>query len=290
MPALSTLTAALRRPLAGRWGRPPRRDSVLLPGTPVHLTTSDDVDLAGVWVPGPPGLTLVVSHGMAHSIEQPATRRVIDGFARHGSVLAVDFRGHGGSGGRSSVGRDEPLDTDAAVALARSRSTDPIVLVGFSMGGAVALIQAVLGEHRPDAVVAVSPPSRWFIRQSPAMRRVHWILEHPLGPLAARWIGLRLSGPWHQVPPSPLEVIGRITVPALLVQGDADDYFTPDDGRLLATAAGGRAELWVEPRMRHAEAGTSAALIDRIAGWAADAAVGQQAPPPAPGRSGCCRN
>lgn len=263
--------AALSRPLAGRWGRPPRRDSGLLPGEPVLVDAADGVPLAGVWVPGPAGLTAVVSHGMAHSIAQPATRRVIDDLARHASVLALDFRGHGGSGGRSSVGQDEPLDTDAAVALARARSTDPVVLIGFSMGGAVALIQSALGAHRADAVVAVSPPSRWFIRQSPAMRRVHWILEHPLGPLAARWIGLRLSGPWQQVPPSPLEVMDRITVPTLLIQGDDDDYFRPDDARLLAAAARGRAELWVEPRMRHAEAGTSAELIDRIAGWAAAA-------------------
>lgn len=260
--------------LAGVRG-PSRRRRSLTAAEEVEARSSDGVPLRGLRVPGPAGMTFVIAHGMSHSTVKPATRRVIDALAGHGSVLALDFRGHGRSGGRSSVGRDEPLDLAAAIGAARDHAPDDrLVTVGFSMGGAVALLQAAIGPDPVDAVVAVSPAARWYIRDSPPMRRVHWMLEHPLGPAAGRALGIRLSTPWDVVPPSPIEVIDRISVPLLLVQGTADRYFGPADAIALRRASGEHAELWIEPGMGHAESGSSDELMDRIAGWAR-AAVGR---------------
>src|SRR5699024_5018563 len=116
--------------------------------------------------PRTPGPAFVIGHGFTHDTAAPATRRVIAGFGRYGPVVALDFRGHGRSAGRSSVGRDETLDLDAAVRLARPLTTGPVAVVGFSMGGAVALRQAAIGADPPDAVVAVSAPSRWYLRRT----------------------------------------------------------------------------------------------------------------------------
>ena len=41
--------------------------------------------------------------------------------------------------------------------------------------------------------------------------------------------------------------------PLLIVHGDRDGYFPVDHPRMLADAAGGHAELWLEPGMGHAE-------------------------------------
>lgn len=237
---------------------------------------ADGVLLAGIRCPGPaaggPGApAFVIAHGFTNDTSSPSTRRVVLAFARHGPVLALDFRGHGRSGGRTSVGRDETLDLDAAIRLARSSgaAASPVVLVGFSMGGAVALRQAAIGGDPPDAVVAVSAPSRWYIRHTGPMRRVHWLLEHPAGPLVARALGIRLGTPWPQVPPTPLELIGRIApIPLLLVHGAADRYFGVDQARALHRAAQGAGALWIEPGMGHGESGTSPDLVDRIAAWA----------------------
>lgn len=263
------MIATVRIP-SGRLGRHARRTVGSTLAEPVHTTTSDGVQLTGIRLAGPTGRTFVIGHGMSHSTAERSTRQVIDRLAGHGTVIALDFRGHGGSGGRSSVGGDEIHDLDAAVALARSLSDAPVVAVGFSMGGSVVLRQAALGVHRPDAVIAVSAPSRWYIRESSPMRRVHWLLEHPLGPLVGRWAGIRLGKPWDEVPPSPLETIGGIEAPLLLVHGTADPYLAPSHAIDLQRACAGRAELWLEPGMGHAESGTSAELIDRIAGWAID--------------------
>lgn len=246
----------------------------------VSTTTKDGVRLAGIYLPGPAGLTFVVAHGMSHSTAENSTRRVIDGLARHGSVLALDFRGHGESAGRSSVGRDEPLDVAAAMTLGRELAAgEPVVLIGFSMGGAAVLVQAAVDAETADAVIAVSPAARWYIRESKQMRRVHWLLEHPLGPLVGRWVGVRLSGPWETVPVSPIEVVQQISRPLLLVHGTADRYFSAAHAISLQRASNGAAELWIEPGMGHAESGTSAQLLDRIADWAARAVRVHQVDP-----------
>lgn len=250
----------------------------------VSTTTSDGVRLSGIHLPGAAGLTFVVAHGMSHSTAEDSTRQVIAGLARRGSVLAMDFRGHGKSEGRSSVGRDEPLDVAAALALARQLTPDePVVLVGFSMGAAAVLVQAGAASavaETADAVVAVSPAARWYIRETTQMRRVHWLLEHPLGPLVGRWVGVRLSDPWDTVPVSPIEVMAQITAPLLLVHGTADRYFSPAHAISLQRASTGAAELWIEPAMGHAESGTSAQLLDRIADWAVVAVQGRPVPQP----------
>ena len=157
----------------------------------------------------PGGPAFVIGHGFTHGLHKPATRSVMAAFATHGAVVAVDFRGHGRSGGRSSVGRDEIHDLDAAVTWTRSRGYGPITVVGFSMGAAIALRHAALGSSTGDAVVAVSAPARWYMRDSAPMRKVHWLLETPLGPTVGRVLGVRLGEPWLDLPASPVEAVAR---------------------------------------------------------------------------------
>jgi alpha-beta hydrolase superfamily lysophospholipase len=214
----------------------------------------------------------VIAHGFTNTISRRATRRLIAGFARFGAVVAFDFRGHGRSGGRTSVGRDETADLDAAVRFARGLGYRTVATVGFSMGAAVAIRQAAIGRHRPDAVVAVSAPSRWYIRHTAPMRRVHWLLESPVGRAAGRALGVRIGGPWVEVPSTPLELAAQVApLPFLLVHGTADTYFGTAESVALQAAARPAADLWIEPGMGHAETGTTPELIRRIAAWTAEA-------------------
>ena len=277
-------------------GVPPNRRSLARrrrsarASSPRHLaeftcTTADEIRLYGISVPPPDSgdgskRVFVLAHGFTHGIGKPATSAAIAAFAAHGAVVTVDFRGHGRSAGRSSVGRDETLDLDAAVAWARARGYGPVAVVGFSMGGAVSLRHAALGASRPDAVVSVSAPARWYVRESSAMRRVHWLLESPLGPPVGRLFGIRLGEPWDELPTSPIETIGQVAVPILLVHGTADRYFGPAHAIALGRAARTAAEVWVVPGMGHGETGTTAETTHRIARWAeaATAAEGSGTP------------
>ena len=254
------------------------RSRSLRGSAPIEVHTDDGVRLAGIALPAladpAPGarpLTFVVAHGFTNSTAGAPFARLAGWLRPFGAVRAVDFRGHGRSGGASGVGGDpELLDVDAAVAAARASGAGAVVTLGLSMGGGAALRQAALGRHRPDAAVSVSAVSRWYVRDTRPMRRVHWLLETSVGRgLGSRLVRLRLDEPWLTPPPPPLQVVSRIApTPLLLVHGDADTYFPLEHFRTLAQAAGPAATAWVVPGFGHAESGATAPLVERIGRWA----------------------
>ncbi|WP_406726717.1 alpha/beta fold hydrolase [Streptomyces sp. GD-15H] len=233
-------------------------------------------------------VVFVIAHGFIGHVDRPHVRRVARAFARHGAVVTFSFRGHGASGGRSTVGDREVLDLAAAVSWARGLVHARVATVGFSMGGSVVLRHAALdaggpgGADGPDAVVSVSGPARWFYRGTAPMRRLHWLVTRPSGRLVGRYglrtrIHHRVGAPparraWGRdpVPLSPVEAVPRIApTPLLVVHGDRDGYFPLDHPRMLAAAAGGHGELWVEPGMGHAENAAPDGLLHRIGDWVA---------------------
>ncbi|GAA0945623.1 alpha/beta hydrolase [Streptomyces rhizosphaericus] len=115
------------------------------------LLTDDGVSIEACYQPSPgPGtepsdqLALVVGHGFSGALERPALRRVASVFQQRTAVITFSFRGHGRSGGRSTVGDREVLDLAAAVRWARRLGHRRVATVGFSMGGSVVIRQAAL--------------------------------------------------------------------------------------------------------------------------------------------------
>ncbi|MET9731440.1 alpha/beta fold hydrolase [Streptomyces sp. NPDC006458] len=256
-----------------------------------YLRTADGVAIDSVYDPGPlvydaagppaVDLAFVVAHGFTGDVDRPHVRRVSAALRRYGAVLTFSFRGHGRSGGRSTVGDREVLDLAAAVACVRGHGHTRVVTVGFSMGGSVVLRHAALRPGEADAVVSVSAPARWYYRGTAPMRRVHWLITRPEGRLVSRY-GFRTRihheagaspTPFRQwgrdpVPLSPVEAVPRIApTPLLIVHGDRDGYFPVDHPRMLAAAAGEHGELWLEPGMGHAENACEDSLLARIGDW-----------------------
>ncbi|MGW3124756.1 alpha/beta hydrolase [Streptomyces sp. NPDC001076] len=216
-------------------------------------------------------LVFVMAHGFTGDVDRPHVRRVVAALTDYAPVVSFSFRGHGRSGGRTTVGDREVLDLAAAVAWARDLGHARVVTVGFSMGGSVVLRHAAL-HAGVDAVVSVSSPARWYYRGTAPMRRVHWLVTRPEGRLVGRY-GFRTRihhRDWDPVPLSPVEAVPKIApTPLLIVHGDSDGYFPVDHPRMLADAAAGAAELWLEPGMGHAEHAASDRLLARIGDWAA---------------------
>ncbi|WP_333772874.1 alpha/beta hydrolase [Streptomyces sp. IBSBF 3136] len=253
-------------------------DSVYDPGSVVYEASPDGS-------PAPSDAPVddtvfVVAHGFTGDVNRPHVRRVADVFARYGAVVTFSFRGHGASGGRSTVGDKEVLDLAAAVEWARGFGHTRVVTVGFSMGGSVVLRHAALYPGTVDAVVSVSAPARWYYRGTAPMRRLHWLVTRPGGRLVSRY-GLRTRihhREWDPVPLSPVQAVPMIApVPLLVVHGDRDGYFPLDHPRMLAEAAGEHGELWVEHGMGHAENAADEALLARIGDWAARSQRGGRA-------------
>ncbi|MGW1781745.1 alpha/beta hydrolase family protein [Streptomyces sp. NPDC002143] len=244
------------------------------------LTAADGISIDSVYEPG--GVVydasapstghpvFVVAHGFTGDVDRPHVRRVASALARHGAVVTFSFRGHGRSGGHSTVGDREVHDLAAVVEWARSLGHARVATVGFSMGGSVVLRHAALHPGTVDAVVSVSAPARWYYRGTPPMRRVHWLVTRPEGRLVARYgFRTRIHGDWDPVPLSPVEAVPKIApTPLLIVHGDQDGYFPLDHPRMLAEAAAGHGELWVEHGMGHAEHAADDGLLARIGDWA----------------------
>jgi pimeloyl-ACP methyl ester carboxylesterase len=241
--------------------------------TTATLVTQDGVPIDSVHLPGPRDLAIVLAHGFTLSWTRPMVWKIAKRFNHTAGVVTFDFRGHGRSGGLSTLGDKEINDLDVAVHYARQLGYARVATVGFSMGGSVVLRQAgLLGGV--DAVVSVSGPGHWYYRGTEPMRRVHFAAEKRLGRLVARYfLQTRISPvPWNPEPVPPAEAAARISpVPLLIVHGDKDLYFPPEHARQLYAGAREPRELWLIPGFGHAERATDDHLIDRITGWITNA-------------------
>lgn len=240
------------------------------PTHPVALRTPDAVTVvADHWDVGHRELCCVICHGFTGSARHPRVHAISSHLAAAGTgVLALDFRGHGRSGGHSTVGAAEIHDIAAAVAWARTAGYRRVAVLGWSMGGSAVLRHAGLGGDA-DAVVSVSSPGHWYERGTRVMRLVTWMCDTRSGRAVTRVVRRTrlLPGGWVEAPEAPVEVIAAIApTPLLLVHGDADHYFPIAHLDELAAAAP-HASVWMERGMGHAENATTAQLLDRILSW-----------------------
>jgi pimeloyl-ACP methyl ester carboxylesterase len=104
--------------------------------------------------------TIVLLHGWTLSADLNWFSGVYDVAARHGRVLAPDLRGHG-RGLRS----DEPFTLDAVaddvIGLIRSCDANRAILVGYSLGGSVALLCAARAPELVEGLVLASTDLQW---------------------------------------------------------------------------------------------------------------------------------
>lgn len=200
----------------------------------MRLRTLDGVTLAGWHVPPPingplgPDVAVLIAHGFTGSMRRPAVQQIAAAFAASAGVLLFDLRGHGASAGLSTLGDREALDVDVGLRALRRAGYDVVVALGASMGASAVLRQAGLAGElvrglrlgpAPDLVVAVSATSRWGVRDTAAMRRVHWMALTRPGRLVARRLGARVDPEFwaDPQPPAPVDVIAGID-PATLAR------------------------------------------------------------------------
>lgn len=268
------------------------RTLIAADGTPIsaaHLVLSSPpgartpVAGGGGGTPSREGVCFVVVHGFTGGWRQERVQKVIGRLLPWGGVVALDMRGHGKSGGATTVGDAEVLDVAAAVAWARELGYAKVVTVGFSLGGAVVLREAALNATGPaavDAVVSVSAPAFWYYRGTRIMRIAHWMVETAPGRAVMRLRRTRVSSrAWSEpYPLSPMEAAAQLPgIPLLVVHGDADHYFPLEHPYAIVDAARAstpQVELWIEEGVGHAESAIPAEVVDRIGPWAVEACQG----------------
>lgn len=231
----------------------------------LSLVTADGVRLSGARLQGPPDAfaTVVLVHGLAHSSRVPRIHAFAHLLASRVNVLVPELRGHGRSEGICSLGRDEPLDVEAAVQAASGAGL-PVVTMGLSLGGASALLHA--GTYGGVAgVVAISAPSRWDTWDTPATVRVRRSFESALGrQILTRVLRTRVTCNPAGVPDS-RAVVAAIAPAFTLVVHDPDDhYFGAAHARTLLEWAAEPKDLWWVPGAGHGTDLLTPALAARL--------------------------
>jgi uncharacterized protein len=193
------------------------------------IEASDGVKLHGWWVQqaGSPLATLFL-HGNAGNITNraPVIQEIV---AAGSSVLMLDYRGYGKSGGRPS---EQGLYRDSAAGLVyllgKGYRPEQIILHGESLGTAVAID---LASRRPCAALILEAP---FTSASDVAGTV------------APFVGPLLIRSFNSLPK-----IRRIRVPELFMQGDRDQVIPLRLGQELFAAAQGSKTFWVIPGAGH---------------------------------------
>lgn len=218
----------------------------------VTIKADDGVEIAGSFFPAKDGSAPVVLllHGNGASRGQFATHAPWLNAAGY-SVLAIDLRGHGESGGdMKSFGLFEARDVEGALNWIRSeRPYSAVGVIGVSLGGAAYLLRKDQTMPVQALVVqAVYPDIDRAIRNRIASR---------IGNLMAA-IGtptLTLQSPFLFGVPSgqisPIDGASKYTGPALVI-GGANDVYTPAaETRQLYSAFRGKRALWIAPGLGH---------------------------------------
>jgi alpha-beta hydrolase superfamily lysophospholipase len=224
---------------AGGLLHPGRRPITRLPTLPFQRVEliGDGLTLRG-WRfagQGPPRAVMVYLHGAGDNRSSSigiAERYVPRGF----EVLAYDSRAHGESDGDAcTYGFHEKRDLARLLDTVTAR---PIVLVGTSLGAAVALQAAAQDQdHRIAAIVSIATFSDL---RTVARERAPFFASR--GNIEAAFRIAEATAHFRVDEVSPASAAARITAPVLIIHGDADVDTPPDHSRRVFAALPGAAK------------------------------------------------
>lgn len=205
----------------------------------VEFKAADGTGLFAWFLParGEPRATVLYLHGNAQNISahfpnvawMPAA-----GF----NVLAIDYRGYGGSDGTPSLSGVQ-LDIDAAMRVLLARSDvnpDRIIVFGQSLGGALAIHYVAHSAYRSHirAVVADSPFADY--RQVAEEKLADFVITWPL-----KWLPTFTVNNDY----APIASVAALSpIPLLLIHGERDGVVAPHHSRALFEAAQEPKALW----------------------------------------------
>jgi uncharacterized protein len=211
----------------------------------VQFLTADRLTLRGWFMEAPGARATVVLVHEAGTTRADRTRgllRLHRDYVRRGfSVFAFDLRAHGESGGkRDTLGRNERLDVQAAVAYVRRRSgRTPILLHGFGYGASLA-IDAVARGVDVAGVIADSP----FTTMRSFLRAHYRGVPGPVFRVAL-WVSHRLFG-CDASTLNPIQAVEKVHVPLLFIHSEVDDVVPASHTlNLSAASLDPRVRVWV---------------------------------------------
>jgi pimeloyl-ACP methyl ester carboxylesterase len=218
----------------------------------VIFKSTDGLTLGGWWIPARGSDNVVIQlHGHAGSMDPDI--QYLPTLHQHGyNVLMFDFRGHGRSQGSTvTIGYLERQDVLGAIDFVKQKGFKKIALLGFSMGGVLAIL---VGAICPDVKVVISDSAPVHLTTALRERIVELGIPR-FAAIAIAWLivattSLRLGANLFNYDAACW--VGKIAPrPLYLMHGGADRY-VPDFDELVR-AAGPSAQVWNVPNIGHTQ-------------------------------------
>lgn len=231
---------------------------------PFRVVTADGVELRGVHLRGGFPKLLIYCHGFLSGKNYLPIKRWAEALAQTMDVIVFDFRGHGESGGATTMGELEVLDLDAVVKYAQSYDYEILYLMGSSMGGAI-VIRYAAGAPEIGGVITLGTFAHTRLSRAAMMGfealRLGFMRD------VVRWsYATRIERAYP--PYNPREYISRIAPrPVLLLHGELDPMIPTSHARELYTYAGEPKELQIIPRAGHDAENLNEHTKTRILKW-----------------------
>lgn len=171
------------------------------------------------------------------------------------TVLALGYRNDPGAprgpGGRYRLGASEWRDLDAAMRYSIEHGASRLLLVGWSMGGAIALQGYLRSSQRllVAGIVLDCPALDWRAVLGRQAARRH--VPSALAALTLRILERRIGMSLDELDWTSRQGAGRLGVPVLCFHGDEDDLVPVETSRAFAAAAPGLVELEVTEGAGH---------------------------------------
>ena len=190
----------------------------------VILKTEDNVKIAVNGYFSSKDEVVIVAPGWCMTKDSDAFKQISEMFASEYDVLALDFRGHGKSGGLFTFASKELLDLDAVVNYAKEKGYLKIHLTGFSLGAGLALIYAAQNNNI-DKVISVSPYTDFSKIENHMWKKEAWAETFKKFELM-RFMSIRPDIK-KKKKVKPVDIIKDVTSPTLFVAGSKDPTVYP---------------------------------------------------------------
>jgi len=188
--------------------------------------------------------TVIYLHGVSDN--RHGVRGLVERFRARGfDVVAYDSRAHGESTGDAcTYGFYEKQDLRRVIDAVAS---GPVVLIGHSLGAAVALQEAA-GDPRVATVVAAETFSD--LRTAATERAPFFFTDGTIrrGLALAEW-----RGRFRVDDVSPARAAAHLAIPVLLIHGALDSETTPEHSRRVEAALAGPKHLVLVPGAHHSQ-------------------------------------
>lgn len=212
----------------------------------VSFLSFDGLRIAAWLIPRNSSKGIIVVHG--YPFDKSDTANLSYFLAEDYSLLLIDLRSFGGSeGGITTFGAAEWQDILGGARYLQGRGVTDIGILGFSLGGAAALMAL---PHTADIRAVVVDSAFADLQTLLHDSFSGWgMLQEPLVFFAAGWV--RVLGGFDPAAVSPAESLSGSSVPALIIHEQRDSYIPLKHARMLSQA-NPAAEIWAPDGQRHA--------------------------------------